>query len=264
MFFFLSWTTINISLLKLSLLLMNKPIRKKHLLKFNNLVDDLLHFLYPNECLICEQEIVSGPIPVCPFCESELHFTYYEEFTPPTELDQLFWGRVPLTGTYALLHFKDSGNTQQLLHALKYGNRPQVGHYFGEILGTRLNSLDVFRDADALIPVPLHPKKRFQRGYNQAEELARGIFKSTAIPIRNDLLKRIAYTESQTKRDRLSRWENMQNRFKATSSGHTQPKHVVLIDDVVTTGSTLETIGRVLLQTYPDLKVSIACMARTV
>jgi len=228
---------------------------------FNKWTRDLLHVLYPQTCLICKNEFNQSKLAICPICSSELAYTYFEDYPEATNLDKLFWGRVNLEGTYALLRFKQDGATQQILHELKYRNNPEVGLHFGKEIGLKIKSLTKFSDADALIPVPLHPKKEFTRGYNQAEIICKGISESSGITIRKDLLKRISFTESQTKKGKTSRWDNMQDRFKLKDTNENGLKHLVIIDDVVTTGSTLETCVRILKEEFPEAKISIAVLA---
>lgn len=229
--------------------------------KFNKWTRDLLHVLYPQNCLICKHEFNQSKLAICPVCSSELAYTHFENYTEATNLDKLFWGRVRLEGTYALLRFKQEGSTQQILHELKYRNNPEVGIHFGKEIGMKLKSMDKFSDVDALVPVPLHPKKEFIRGYNQAEVICKGIAESQGIALRKDLLKRISFTESQTKKGKFSRWENMQNRFRIQGISNAKIKHLLVVDDVVTTGSTLETCIRILQEEFPHAKISIAVLA---
>jgi ComF family protein len=121
--------------------------------------------------------------------------------------------------------------------------------------------MEAFKSVDALVPVPLHHKKEFIRGYNQAEELAKGIQAVTNIPLQTEILKRIVFTESQTKKGKLSRWENMQQKFAYDTSPKHDFKHIAIIDDVVTTGSTIETCSRMLMEAYPNAKISIISLA---
>jgi ComF family protein len=228
---------------------------------FNRWTRDLLHVLYPQNCLICTNEFNQSKLAICPVCSSELAYTFFEDYSEATNLDKLFWGRVNLEGTYALLRFKQDGTTQQILHELKYRNNPEVGKHFGREIGLKLKGLTKFSDADALIPVPLHPKKEFTRGYNQAEMICRGISESSGVAVRKDLLKRISFTESQTKKGKSSRWDNMQDRFKLKATRNSGLKHLVIVDDVVTTGSTLETCIRILREEFPETKISIAVLA---
>jgi ComF family protein len=163
--------------------------------------------------------------------------------------------------TYALLQFEKENSTQSILHALKYKDRPDVARYFGERLGERVKQQAKFNDLEALIPVPLHPNKEFLRGYNQSQLLAEGIAAELTIPVRSDLLKRVVFTESQTKKGKQSRWENMQDRFESQVKGASELKHVAIVDDVVTTGSTLETCVRRLQETLPNAKISVISLA---
>ena len=160
-----------------------------------------------------------------------------------------------------MLQFEKENTTQPVLHALKYKDRPDVARYFGERLGEKIKQQARFSDLEALIPVPLHPKKEFLRGYNQSRLLAEGIASELKIPVRSDLLKRVVFTESQTKKGKESRWENMQNRFESQVKGASELKHVAVVDDVVTTGSTLETCVRRLQETLPNAKISIVSLA---
>ena len=221
---------------------------------------DLLHLFYPNSCLICDTETPHAPQAICPVCLSELHYTSFEAYTEPTTLDRLFWGRVPLEKTYALLYFSDSASTRAILHALKYKDRSDTAEYFGERVGEQVKSMEAFRDLDALVPVPLHPKKEFLRGYNQSQKLAEGIAAKTGTTIDTDLLKRVVFTESQTKKGKTSRWENMQQRFRSQETKKAY-RHIALIDDVVTTGSTVETCVRVLQEILPGTKISVIALA---
>lgn len=228
---------------------------------FNKWVRDLLHVIYPQNCLICEAEFNQSKLAICPVCSSELVYTYFEDYPGTTNLDKLFWGRVKLEGTYALLRFKQLNSTQKILHELKYKNNPEVGKHFGKELGAKMKQIEVFSSIDALVPVPLHPKKEFIRGYNQAELICKGISDATGVPVRKDLLKRTSFTESQTRKSRTSRWDNMQNRFKGQVKKQGTLRHLVIVDDVVTTGSTLETCVRILQQEFPEAKISIAVLA---
>lgn len=228
---------------------------------FNKWTRDLLHVLYPQNCFICKNEYNQSRLAICPICSSELAYTHYEHYPEETNLDKLFWGRVNLEATYALLRFKQEGSTQQILHELKYRGNPEVGIHFGKELGSKLKGMAKFSDVDALIPVPLHPKKEFIRGYNQAEVICKGIAESSGTKLRKDLLKRISFTESQTKKGKTSRWENMQNRFKIQGIKSAELKHLLVVDDVVTTGSTLETCVRILREEFPEAKISIAVLA---
>ncbi len=228
---------------------------------FNTFRHELLHVVYPNFCLVCSTEIVQSNAAVCPICIHDFQYTLFEKYTTPTPLDQLFWGRVKIAHTYSLLFFSKGNSTQVLLHELKYKNRADVALYLGEELAKKLTDMPQFSDVELLIPVPLHPKKEFIRGYNQAEELAKGIARILPIPINTTLLKRTVFSESQTKKGKMLRWDTMQERFSATETIDNNLKHIALVDDVVTTGSTLEICVRLLQERFPTVKISIITVA---
>lgn len=221
---------------------------------------DMLHVIYPGACLVCETEISHSSVSLCPVCQAELHFTHYEKYSEATELDKLFWGRVPVEHTFSLLFFSEESSTQKILHTLKYKDRPDLAVHFGKEAGQKMRGLPLLMTADALVPVPLHSKKRFIRGYNQAERIAKGISEVTGIPVDERLLTRSSFSESQTRQDKLSRWENMQNRFRSGTSG-SAVSHIIIVDDVITTGSTLESCIRMLRRSNPELKISVVSLA---
>jgi ComF family protein len=222
---------------------------------------DFLHLLFPSRCILCSEESSSDD-PICSFCRSELQYTRFEEYTEPTELDKLFWGRVSVHGTFALLYFHQNSSTKKILHALKYGNKPETGRMLGKEIGEKIKKIDLFKDLDALVPVPIHPKKRFVRGYNQSEELATGISQFTEIPIDNKFIGKLTHTGSQTKQGRFSRWDNVSENFKLRKTGK-KYKHILIVDDVITTGATLEAMIRSIAKEHPKLSVSIVSLALT-
>lgn len=221
---------------------------------------DILHVIYPDSCLVCETEIDHSSASLCPICQSELHFTYYEKHSGPTELDKLFWGRVPVENTFSLLFFAEQSSTQKILHTLKYRDRPDLAVHFGKETGRKMADIPQLMSADVLVPVPLHSKKRFIRGYNQSERLAQGISEATGIPVNEELLSRSSFSESQTRQDKISRWENMQNRFRS-GGAKSNVSHIVIVDDVITTGSTLESCIRILRESNPEVKISVVALA---
>jgi ComF family protein len=222
---------------------------------------DLLHLLFPSTCAICSDEWPSNE-PICSFCRTELQYTGFEHYSEPTELDKLFWGRVSLVGTFALLYFYKNSSTQKILHALKYGNKPETGIILGKEIGHKIKDLEFKIDADVLIPVPLHPKKQFARGYNQSEQLAKGISEITGIPTDNRFIGKLQHTSSQTRRGRFSRWDNVSGNF-GLNKIKSSYKHILIIDDVITTGATLEAMIQSIRTVYPELRISIISLALT-
>ncbi len=225
--------------------------------------DDLAHLIYPESCLFCADELPDATHPLCLFCRDNLQFTRFEEYRTESPLDQLFWGRIPVHGSYALLHYDKDAHTRRLLHALKYKHREDLGTTLGKMIGERISELKNFKDLDALLPVPLHPKKMYLRGYNQSSAIARGIASEMDVQVDERFLRRTRHGSSQTKKGRFGRWDNVQQTFALqTKSAHSY-KHVALVDDVITTGATLESIIRQIHENYPDLRVSVIALALT-
>ncbi len=224
--------------------------------------NSISHMVYPDHCLICEKEILKDTSSICSFCKAEMQFTYFEKYTEPTELDKIFWGRIQLEATYSLLFFEKGKSTQKILHALKYKSNPQVGVEFGEEIANKIKSLPQFKDLDTIIPVPIHPKKAFVRGYNQSEQIAIGLSNSLSLPVDLHFLKKQEHTGSQTKKGRFDRWDNVVNNFVLRKQVKI-PKHIAIVDDVITTGATIEALVRSIHKNYPEIRISIISLALT-
>lgn len=224
---------------------------------------DIIHLIYPSTCLICEKELPNQYKHICTFCSSEFNYTFFERYTEPTALDQLFWGRVPVYSTYAYLFFEKGKSTQPILHALKYKNKPEIGLEMGQLIGEHLKRMSSFSKVQALIPVPIHAKKEFIRGYNQSEKIATGIGNVLNIPVVLDFMDQTKSTDSQTKKGRFLRWDNVENKFKASAKASPLYSHIAIVDDVITTGATLEVIIRKILEKNPEIQISIISLAIT-
>jgi ComF family protein len=222
---------------------------------------DLSHLIYPNTCLICSAETSNKHIQICHLCETDLHYTQFEKFQDASKLDKLFWGRIKVEATYSLLYFEKEISTKQILHGIKYQNKKNLALEMGRRIGINILKTAKFKEVDCLIPIPLHAKKAYQRGYNQSQLLAEGITQTSNIPCNEQLLKRIKHSESQTKKGRFKRWENVQNTFRLDLTQLNNYHHIALVDDVVTTGSTLEVCVREIQTHYPELKISIITLA---
>ena len=234
---------------------------KKITKKTQYLPSELIHLIYPEHCQICDCELSKYQKKICSFCFGELPFTNFESYKESTSLEELFWGRCKIQHSFALLYFEKGKTTQQLLHELKYNDKPLLGEILGEIIGKKLFNSDKWKEIDVLIPVPIHHLKAYKRGYNQSEKIASGISKTLNIPVKTGFLKKHINTKSQTKNNKISRWENVKDTFYINKIE--RYKHIALIDDVITTGSTLETIVTNIHKKYPDIRISIISLALT-
>ena len=223
--------------------------------------DRLLHLIFPATCIACKAELSASDTPLCPFCINDLDYTHFEKYTESTTLEKLFWGRVPIEQAYAHLFYRKGGSTQQILQELKYKFNAELGRNFGNSIGNILREKKEWMDIDVLVPVPIHPKKEFSRGYNQSAILAEGISESMSIPIHALGLKKSKHSESQTRKGRFLRWDNVKNNFSLSSQTNWDGKHIVFVDDVITTGATLESLIRTVLEKYPDIRVSVISLA---
>jgi competence protein ComFC len=222
---------------------------------------DAFHLVFPSKCIVCDCEW-SLDNQICSFCSEEFVYTHFELYKEPTDLDKLFWGRITLEGTFALLYFLKGTSTQKLLHALKYQNKPEMGLFLGKEIAKRVRVSSFLSGVDVIIPVPLHPKKEFQRGYNQSEQLAKGISEITAIPIDKQFIKKLSHSGSQTKRGRFQRWDNVSGNFGVLPKSFDY-SHILLVDDVITTGATIEALVTQIRKSKPALRISIVSLAVT-
>ena len=179
---------------------------------------------------------------------------------PENALTDRLTGRLPLAFGAALLSFNTGTACQQLIHALKYHHRPEIGIQLGQQLGEFLVDNEALVDLYGIVPVPIHPDRRHERGYNQAEEIGKGIARALNKPMFPAALRRQVFKGSQTKKTRYERVENTRESF-AIGKGQFAGKHLLLVDDVLTTGATLDFCGNLLLEHHPDVKISIATLA---
>ena len=220
---------------------------------------DLMGLLFPNACNACGTPLYYSEHLICTKCLYDLPFTDYHIHADNRVAKQL-WGRLSLNAAMAMLYFRKHSKVQNLIHNLKYNNKTEVGILLGNKLGERLKSSSLYQDIDLIIPVPLHLKKLRIRGYNQSLYIAEGISQILDVPFSEAEVIRSAATESQTKKSRYNRYENMQDVFKVVKPEQLSGKHILLIDDVITTGATLEACANELLKNGVA-KVSIAALA---
>ena len=221
------------------------------------MAEGLSHLIYPRLCEGCSKPLLAEEEVLCLNCNVyHLPRTAYHHIAD-NETAMRFAGRVQVEKATSFAYFTPDGLLQHLLHGLKYDNKKYIGTYLGKQLAYDLVQIDWQRGIDAIVPVPLHPDKEALRGYNQSQLLAEGMAEVWGIPMWNDVLKRVKNTETQTQKSREERIENMQGAFEAVATEKIQGKHLLLVDDVLTTGATLEACANA-LKTTPNVKISIA------
>jgi len=229
--------------------------------QFSFFRESLLHLAFPHICEGCGTDVLTTDHFLCIQCVSKLPDTHFENHAH-NPVEKIFWGRLPITAAAAKYYFTKESLLQHLLHQLKYKGHQRLGLYLGRKLGSMLVNNPRFEDVEALIPLPLFPQKEHRRGYNQAMVLCKGISEVWQRPIIHDAVGRIMDTESQTKKNRVERWQNMEDRFQLKDPSALANKHVLLVDDVVTTGATLEACGRAILEgTNTRLSIATLCIS---
>jgi len=219
----------------------------------------MAELFYPNLCIACNNRLVSQEKFLCMHCWHDLPVTNFH-FSPDNKVAKLFWGRVLIENATAFFAYNKGSNYQHLIHFIKYKGLKELGFETGIRFGHALKNTVNFGDADIIVPVPLHPEKEKQRGYNQSEWIARGLGASMQKPVSVNNLVRKIHTSTQTRKNRFERWENVDNIFEIKNPDVFAGKLVLLTDDVVTTGSTLEACTIELLK-IKGTRVSVATLA---
>jgi ComF family protein len=221
------------------------------------MLHELIHLFFPKICIACNGNLLKNESFLCTGCLLHLPQTRFHQ-TPQNPLEKIFWGRLQLEQAFAFLHFKKGNSVQHILHEIKYKNNKDLAIFIGRYYGSILKAASIIPDGVAAIP--LHKSKLRKRGYNQSALIAQGIAESLQVANLSHGIQRLKSTETQTKKSRFERWENVEEVFAVTKPEVFEHKHILLVDDVITTGATIEACGKSLLQ-HTGTKLSIAGIA---
>jgi ComF family protein len=221
--------------------------------------ESIINLFFPKVCSGCSSFLLSNENVICTVCRHDIPLTNHH-LNPENDAFKKFYGRIPVLHTSALFYFHKKGIVQELIHNLKYKGHEEIGAILGEWYAEDLKTITLLQTVDEIIPVPLHRKKLKERGYNQVTAFGEALSSSLNIDYNDSILIRNVYSKTQSKKNLLGRTEGIETIFDVSFTEKDHNKHFLLIDDVITTGSTLEACSRALLK-IPGAKISIVCMA---
>ena len=227
----------------------------------SSLLENLFSFFYPRLCVSCNNSLRIKESFFCLHCLYNLPETNYHVLDD-NPLTYIFMGRVNVQHTASYLFYRKGNSVQHILHELKYKGNKELGEYLGYSFALQLHEVHKLQDIDIILPIPLHKKKEKKRGYNQSEWIAKGLSKGLEKPYASDILVRVDFTETQTRKSRFNRWENVKDVFMVQSGDSIRNLHVLVCDDVLTTGATMEAALKELLK-IEGVKVSVITLAVT-
>ena len=223
-----------------------------------NYIKDFFGLFFPELCVVCDTHLISQEKLICIKCLYSLPKTNFHN-QKENPVAQLFWGRTKIEYATAFFFFNKGSIYQDMMHKFKYNGNKEIGYILGKSFGIQIKE-SIFSEIDIIVPVPLHPKKQKKRGYNQSDWIAKGLAESMQKDIDTTNLIRSVATETQTRKSRFERWQNVESIFKIKNPALFEGKHILIVDDVVTTGSTLDACANILLE-LKNVKVSIAALA---
>ncbi|MFT5213492.1 MAG: competence protein ComFC [Polaribacter sp.] len=226
-----------------------------------NLIKDFFYLFYPNICANCSEQLLQNAKVICTFCRHDLPLTNFNSYTE-NKVIAIFFGRITIEKAYSLLFFRKESITKNLIHDLKYRGNEAVGVFFGNWLGEILAQNKEFSNVDFIIPVPIHSKKKKIRGYNQLTKFGKCLSTHLNIPFIENVLIRQSSIKTQTLKARFERFNDLETKFSLTDTVMFKNKHILIIDDIITTGATLEACAIALSKTS-SIKISILTMAYT-
>ena len=219
----------------------------------------LVELFFPRLCLVCGKPLIEGEKFFCLHCDIDMPRTGFH-LRPDNAVKDMFWGLVTVERATAYLYYRRKSGFSHTIHLLKYGGRPDIGVELGRAMAAELSATGFFEGIDVLVPVPLHRRKQRQRGYNQSEQLANGVATVTGLPVETGAVERCKDTASQTHKSVYERWENVEGIFRLLHPERLAGRHVLLIDDVLTTGATLCACAEAVAQA-PGVSISILALA---
>jgi ComF family protein len=229
---------------------------------FYDLWDDFISLLFPRLCYACSNHLLRNESLICTGCYVSIPRTNYH-LQAENPVAQLFWGRCMVEKAAAFSFYTRGSRIRNLIHKLKYSGIKEIGYELGRIYAVPLKASGFTAGIDLIIPVPLHPSKKRIRGFNQSEYISEGVSAVTGLPVDTGSLLRILKSATQTKRTRYERWTNVEGIFSVADAGAIRGKHILLVDDVITTGSTIESCVNELLK-VDDVKVSVIAIGYAV
>lgn len=221
--------------------------------------NDIWELFFPRYCVVCSRRLLRGEAHLCLSCLNKMPRTGMH-LQVDNAMEKNLWGKFALGKATAFMHYAKDNDVQKILYALKYYGDSNLGIFLGRLMATELQPSGFFQGIDCIIPVPLHERKKRKRGYNQSEMLASGLADVTGIPVFKHLIVRDQYTETQTRKGRFERWMNVQDVFSCPFPEELEGKHILLVDDVMTTGATLVSCADS-LSGIPRLRISVLTLA---
>lgn len=223
------------------------------------LLYDIVNLFFPRLCQACGNALTPADEEICLSCMYLFPYTNFHQIND-NPMAQSLWGRVPIEGAASFLYFHKGAKVQHMIHHFKYKRRYQIGTFLGQVYGFELLKQPPYNTIDMIIPVPLFSKKQLKRGYNQSEVFGKGLSIALGVPVETNVLFRTRESESQTRKTRAERWENVKGIFSVINPEQLEGKHILLVDDVFTTGATIEACAATLLKDC-NVRISVVTIA---
>jgi ComF family protein len=219
----------------------------------------LLDLIAPRLCVVCGHRLTVTEEVICAKCNFHLPRTGFHHHAYDNEMAKLFWAQIPIEKATAFFYYEAHAETANIIYELKYKNHPEIGNIVGRMLAKEIRSSGFFDGIDGIVPIPLAKKRLRQRGYNQSMEIAQGVSEMTGLPIYKKVVRRNSFKGSQTNKGRWDRQENVEHVFELTDATAVSNKHLLLIDDVITTGATCIACAKALCQSG-NIRISILAL----